>query len=399
MAREYEGIFDEYKRLLKEQKKALDQEKLQSDEEIRAIQKKYAEEKLALNKNSVKIKENISTQQKAINGFKRQHKKLEKDITTAEALGLSTDEYLTIVSTLKNQEILKRILEEKGLAELVSKKKSELTKEEKQELKEAHNRIIEEISMYKSNDSTISIVDAIQALYNIEDLYIDNSSKTIKMRKKDISTLIENTKGLPEKIRPAKQKKTNYIPQEAPIDMKVKDEEKVERKPIQYVINLPKRKTVDDVLSDLFQGITTVNDFSFKDVKADDSFISELHGDSNSNGVDYNVVTKISGKVETFSEDLKRILASNMKSELINVQALIKIYDRLDGLAPDSIDLLYREYNAKKLNSTPVALITTLKNETDKAIIRSCHAYNTNRMTNTLYSTINRGENENIRVI
>ncbi len=225
-ALDYEASYNRLQIVIEEQKARLEHSGLLSEEELDKLRESYAEKKLEENEKSIVIKKKIEEQKKLLTSLKKRRNKIKRDVETAEALGLTVDELHDITSTLNKKEILKSIFEKKGLADIIWKKASERSKEEKQVLKEARDEIIKEIGALKVAEE-MSTLDAIQILYDVSPEYKVGSDPTsILIRERQLGNIRKNASKIPEKIvREEKpEKEQDYVPLEKPEDLKQVEE-------------------------------------------------------------------------------------------------------------------------------------------------------------------------------
>ena len=235
--KKYEESYKKLTKLITEQNEKLSNGELLTEEEYNKIKEEYLRLIEEENNVSVIIKNNIELRKKEISNLKRKRNKIQKDINTAKALGLSTSEYIELTSTLRKKRIMDAILKEKGLSEIISKKASERTKEETELLKATKEQIIKEIAEIQK-EKNISALEAIEIFYNI-----DTKVLLVKKSRKDTltSTEIENIKNkvnkTPNKVHKKDKQEINYTPDPAPIDIPIeeKEEEKEELEVIRLI--------------------------------------------------------------------------------------------------------------------------------------------------------------------
>ncbi len=200
-ALEYEASYNRLQAVIDEQKARLENSGLLSEEELAALREFYASKKLEENEKSIVIKQQIEEQKKLLTSLKRRKNKIERDMEMAEALGISVAELTEINAALNKRTILNAIFEKKGLADIVSKKASERTPEEKQTLKEAKEEIFKEISALKAANESVSALDAIQTLYSVSVQYrAGQKPKTLLVKERQLNNIRQHSKKIPEKI-------------------------------------------------------------------------------------------------------------------------------------------------------------------------------------------------------
>lgn len=216
VTKKYEKSYERMKKLIDEQNEKLSSSKLLSAEEIKELKEEYAKKKLEENKMSISIKNQIQTQRKLLTNLKRRKNKIQKDIENAEIYGLSVDEFKDIDSTLQKRSILNPILNKKGLEEIVQKKSSDRTKEEKQKIEEAKEEAIKEISNLKRFDEKISVLDAIDALYSAGlSTRLVEKPRPLLVDNRQYTAIKNKTDNIPEKIV-NQTNNYNYKPGKAP---------------------------------------------------------------------------------------------------------------------------------------------------------------------------------------
>ena len=216
--KEYQDSSNRLQVILNEQEKAFNSVLL-SEEEINKLREEYADKKLEENNRSVLIQHQISEQRQLLKALKRKKNKLEKNVEKASSLGISVSNYEDITNTLQKTNIVNAILEEKGLDEIVEKKASLRTKEEKKKIREAKEEIVEEISKVQKEEN-LSVLDAIEALYSIQVEYkMNKSPRVLIVKEKQLNSIKEHVGDVPERIV-GEAKVYDYIPEEVPEDLK-----------------------------------------------------------------------------------------------------------------------------------------------------------------------------------
>jgi len=132
-------------------------------------------------------------------------KEIENNILKAEELGITVGEVKEIENVLQKKKILEAILEKKNIS-------SDLDD------KEIKTEVAKEIVDLK-NKSGMSILDAIEALYNIDsETILEEMAREVEMSEEDLNSIKNATLSLPTMIV-NREPMQNYIPGEAPSDM------------------------------------------------------------------------------------------------------------------------------------------------------------------------------------
>ena len=132
---------------------------------------------------------------------------------------LTPEEKEEIFKTLKNNDISRRILQEKGAYDIFAKLPEERTAEEQEKLESVFLEIIEEISKSKLENRDTSVLDLVQVIYNFDDMVIQESApRTLDEDVKDEDIAIMKTKASqgPQKVNGGSK---NASGEPAPEDM------------------------------------------------------------------------------------------------------------------------------------------------------------------------------------
>ena len=217
--KEYEDSFHRMENILEEQTKVFEGDLL-SEEKLNQLREEFANRKMEENANSVRIRREIEEQKKMLQALKTKRNKMEKDLGRAEEMGISVMDLKDIDAALKKTTILNAILDQKGLEEVVDKKASERTKEEKKRLREAKEEIVHEISEAKKENKELSVLDAIEALYSLQVQYKQgHAPRVLLVKEKQLQQIIQNVDKVPERIV-GNAKVYDYQPDKIPEDMK-----------------------------------------------------------------------------------------------------------------------------------------------------------------------------------
>ena len=225
--KDYEEAFLGMQELIKEQDIKLEELGLLDDDELLAINEEFTEKRIVESEKAVAIRKKIDAQRRQLTAITRRKNKIEKDILNSEALGITVADYQEITSTLKKKKIFDAVVSRKGLEEVLEKPAKERTKEEKQALKEIREEITREIAHLQKEDENVSVLEAIEALYQIDPVMImaKKSKKTV-VPEKQLEKIKENATQLPMRVVNNEQTVNNYVPGKAPQDMVDAIEEK-----------------------------------------------------------------------------------------------------------------------------------------------------------------------------
>lgn len=230
-AKEYEESYKNLGTMIDNYDNTVDSNNLLSEEEYDELRTRHEAEKLAENELSNTIKKRLDDQKKIVRDLKRKKSQLKNNLAKAEALGLTYDEYTEITSTIRKTSIMNSILESKGLGSIIEKSANERTKEEKELLKKTKEEILKEISEFKADSEydDYSVLDIIEALYSLENTYIEvKKPREIKIKKNELMVIDENKQVLPFKVVNQNVKPNTNV-EEAPKDMEgAQENEKVD---------------------------------------------------------------------------------------------------------------------------------------------------------------------------
>ncbi len=174
-----------------------------TEEEIAKYREETEELRLAINEESIGIRKQFDTQTKMIRDLKARKTRIENSIKSAEALGLTFSEYKEIHSKLKNTTLMNRILEKKGLADIINKPAKERTKEEEALLKQTKEEILKEVAGMRKKDEHVSILDGITAIYSLDTTIAKKEEpQEIKIKKNELMVISQNKslQVLPHKV-------------------------------------------------------------------------------------------------------------------------------------------------------------------------------------------------------
>ena len=235
-AKEYTELEKQLKKQNEQRERSLEGNNLLRDDEIMSIQISDYQEKIKINKLSSEIKGRYNELQKLIKELNRKRKEIIERMERSEALGLSTKEYNLIYSTIKNRKLFDALYKEEGLDSITAKKESRRTKEEKELLNKAKDRIIMNIGWGSMQINGVppvneeSILKSIEAVYLL-DTKVKKGGKPRKLgfQQEDIINMGLNDQEYPHKIKDSSITSPVNIVEDAPKDMKdAKENEKVD---------------------------------------------------------------------------------------------------------------------------------------------------------------------------
>ena len=235
-AKEYTELEKQLKKQNEQRERSLEGNNLLRDDEIMSIQISDYQEKIKINKLSSEIKGRYNELQKLIKELNRKRKEIIDRMERSEALGLSTKEYNLIYSTIKNRKLFDALYKEEGLDSITAKKESRRTKEEKELLNKAKDRIIMNIGWGSMQINGVppvneeSILKSIEAVYLL-DTKVKKGGKPRKLgfQQEDIINMGLNDQEYPHKIKDSSITSPVNIVEDAPKDMKdAKENEKVD---------------------------------------------------------------------------------------------------------------------------------------------------------------------------
>lgn len=200
-AKEYDRVYKNIQSIQDDYTEKTEATGVLSQEEITELKETTSRRKLEENERSIEIKKRIDSLRKIVSDLKSRKTRIENNITKAEALELSYEEYMDITSAIKKTSIMNGILESKGLTPIVEKKANERTAEEKAQLKAAKEEILKEIAEIKKEHDDYSVLDVIEALYSLETTYREvKGPRTYVSNVNDLSNLKKNTNDLTYRI-------------------------------------------------------------------------------------------------------------------------------------------------------------------------------------------------------
>ena len=219
-AKEYEESYKKLKAVIDEYENSIESTNLLSEEELNELREKYESLKLEENERSNEIKNRLDAQKKIISQLKSKKTKIEKNITNAEALELTYEEYKEITGTLRKTAIMNKILEEKGLTSIIEKKANERTAEEKELLRKTKEEILTEVSEFKKEHDDYSVLDTIEALYSLDTQYVRvESPRVTTCTSKELMVIGDTTQDLSFRVINPNAKVNTTSIEETPKDM------------------------------------------------------------------------------------------------------------------------------------------------------------------------------------
>lgn len=201
----YEEIFGKMQQLVDSENLELEKLDLLSDEELISFREAYTKKKLIESERAQLLKNKIDAAKSKLATLTEIKKEIENNILKAEELGITVREVKEIENVLQKKKILEAILEKKNIS-------SDLDD------KEIKTEVAKEIVDLK-NKSGMSILDAIEALYNIDsETILEEMAREVEMSEEDLNSIKNATLSLPTMIV-NREPMQNYIPGEAPSDM------------------------------------------------------------------------------------------------------------------------------------------------------------------------------------
>ena len=212
---------EELKKLVDEQETMLESSELLSEEELTRIREEFNEQKMTL---QAKIEDNSRMISSLKSGVKVLKTKF-NNLTIAESLGLTLEEYTEIfevVSNRKYQKILIGIYTKFGLGDIATKYKKDLTKEELEKIEFAKKEAIKQIAEFRRNEHREeSILDSIRALYSLDiQMKKDGTVRTVSLNGEEIKRVKANAAKLPASVKGFERPSDlDYVPDISPSDM------------------------------------------------------------------------------------------------------------------------------------------------------------------------------------
>ena len=222
-AKELEKTHKKMQDAIDARKEAVENTKLLSEEEIIESREEYENSKLKIYEESLEIKKQFDTQTKMIRDLNSKKTRLENSIKSAEALGLTFSEYKEIYSTLSGENLMKRILEKKGLTDIINKPAKERTKEEEDLFKQTKEEVLKELAEMRKKDEHVPILeDGITAIYSLDTTVAKKEEpQKIKIKKNELMVISKNdeTYLFSHKVVPSNTYTNTNTLEDAPKDM------------------------------------------------------------------------------------------------------------------------------------------------------------------------------------
>ena len=143
----------------------------------------------------------ITRLERKVKRLERKSRLVEEHYVEATNLEIEYVDYKEIIKTLESRKRLNKILEEKGLGEIIHKRGGRSNKE-KELLKEAKEQIVKEILSVMKKDKKVTILDAINILYHTDSkVSIKEAARTLKVPPKIYDKIQANLASQPQAVQ------------------------------------------------------------------------------------------------------------------------------------------------------------------------------------------------------
>ena len=165
------------------------------------------------------LKKDINEAKNNLESIQEKKELVEADMLAEE--NLTPEEYREITNTLRNKELVRKVLKDKGIYDIYRKDVDERTPEEQDQIRAALREAIDEIADAKLENRDASILDIVQALYNIEDeIKMEETPREEVMASEEVQQLTKKANELPAAVaRRESDPEVSYEPEAAPEDM------------------------------------------------------------------------------------------------------------------------------------------------------------------------------------
>ena len=215
--KEYEKNCSIMKNIFDKESEIFNSDELFNADQLDNIRREFAAEKLVVSSEISRVKQEMVATKKMMTNLKRKRNMVERDILRAEALGLTVEDYQAIKNSLRKRKLMNSIYESKDLEDIVAKKATDRTKEEKALLKDTKEEIIKAIADEMKKDNK-SVLDTIELLYHVDtNFYRKQEARKFSLSEEELNNVVQNISNSPIQIKGVKN--TNYTPGKKPDDL------------------------------------------------------------------------------------------------------------------------------------------------------------------------------------
>lgn len=218
--KEYERLFEEMKEFMGEHRDLINNSTA-SQEEFDKLNNALIDKMNACNNQSLRVKKKLDSLLHDLSGLYAKKEKINNDFAIARSLGIPAVDFIEITEKLNRRDIIDNAIESYDLKDIIATNYKERKPEDKQRLKDAKAEIYAEVERIKKIDEVDSILNKIDALYSIDHAVEENSKRRVLLVKPNsLDVINDKVNNLPEKVVKSDDASPNYVPSEAPKDMK-----------------------------------------------------------------------------------------------------------------------------------------------------------------------------------
>ncbi len=208
---DYEENINKMNNLIKDLQEALDNEDYKGLKDVNA-------KIIELKETNGKLKDSIKEAKSSLESLQEEREMIQTDILAKETL--TPEEYREITNTLRNKNLVRQILKQKGVYDIYRKGVEERTPEEQDQIRSALREAIDEVANAKLENRDASVLDLVQALYNIEsEVKKGTDPNEVELSSQEAEVLAKNANGLPAAVANREATEPDYEPEKAPEDM------------------------------------------------------------------------------------------------------------------------------------------------------------------------------------
>lgn len=218
--KEYERLFEEMKEFMGEHRDLINNSTA-SQEEFDKLNNALIDKMNACNNQSLRVKKKLDSLLQDLSGLYAKKEKINNDFAIARSLGIPATDFIEITEKLNRRDIIDNAIESYDLKDIIATNYKERKPEDKQRLKDAKAEIYAEVERIKKIDEVDSILNKIDALYSIDHAVEENSKRRVLLVKPNsLAVINDKVNNLPEKVVKSDDASPNYVPSEAPKDMR-----------------------------------------------------------------------------------------------------------------------------------------------------------------------------------
>ena len=438
-----QDIINRINEIIAEERAKYEQEGPFDNETLKSLQDYYMGLKMSENEMLITTRKKQERLARKLRQLEKQQNRIVEINNSAVAFDISYNEMKELASTLNNRKIINKILEQKGLGDIIHK--SSRTKAEKEQLKNALEEIKKEIIAYQKengkSDEKGSIEDAIRALYGMDDKVKKvEDPKVMKVPEETHLAVIENAKQLPAVIRDFDFTKKNNqdstavdLYKNAPLlpDLHMQDENKKNATPLKeedkedddkkkaipikeenkeekhdnnkkepeaYRPKRGLREIIGDLRKDLTIGKKDGQRYRRSNLKVSQNFKKELQ----SGNTLYNIVHVVPAVVKASTQLLGKMAGKIMLGKEAK-EMMHTLEERIDNLRYVDLETIFKEYRGNRINQEryPQALNMVIEEKMSEFVLGKVTKLNENiekNYKNVFYSdNLIRSIDDNLR--